>query len=77
MWEYTETVKDHFLNPRNVGEVEDPDGVGEIGSLACGDALRLTFKLDEDKRIKKVKFKTSYCKNNRKVNACQSSKNKP
>jgi len=61
MWEYTETVKDHFLNPRNVGEVEDPDGVGEIGSLACGDALRLTFKLDEDKRIKEVKFKTFGC----------------
>jgi NifU-like protein len=61
MWEYTETVKDHFLNPRNVGEVEDPDGIGEIGSLACGDALRLSFKLDEDKRIKEAKFKTFGC----------------
>jgi NifU-like protein len=61
MWDYTDKVKDHFLNPRNVGEVEDPDGVGEVGSLACGDALRLTFKLDKDKRIRDVKFKTFGC----------------
>ena len=61
MWDYTEKVKDHFLNPRNVGEIEDPDGVGEVGSLACGDALRLTFKLDEKKHIKDVKFKTFGC----------------
>jgi NifU-like protein len=61
MWEYTDKVKDHFLHPRNVGEVEDPDGIGEVGSLACGDALRLTFKLDENKRIKEIKFKTFGC----------------
>jgi NifU-like protein len=61
MWDYTEKVKDHFLNPRNVGEVENPDGIGEVGSLACGDALRLSFKLDENKRIKDVKFKTFGC----------------
>lgn len=61
MWEYTEKVKDHFMNPRNVGEIEKPDGFGEVGSLACGDALRLTFKLDEDKRIKDAKFKTFGC----------------
>ncbi len=61
MWDYTEKVKDHFLNPRNVGEIDDPDGAGEVGSLACGDALRLTFKLDKDKRIKDVKFKTFGC----------------
>jgi NifU-like protein len=61
MWDYTEKVKDHFLNPRNVGEVKDPDGTGEVGSLACGDALRLTFKLDENRRIKDIKFKTFGC----------------
>jgi NifU-like protein len=61
MWDYTEKVKDHFLNPRNVGEIEEADGVGEVGSLACGDALRLTFKLDDKKRIRDVKFKTFGC----------------
>jgi D-lactate dehydrogenase len=47
MWEYTDKLKEHFFNPRNVGEIKDPDGVGEVGSLACGDALQLMFKLDE------------------------------
>jgi NifU-like protein len=61
MWEYTKTVKDHFLNPRNVGIIEDADGVGEVGSLACGDALTLYFKLDDHKRIKAVKFQTFGC----------------
>ncbi len=61
MWEYTDKVKEHFLNPRNVGEIENPDGVAEVGSLACGDALKLTFKLDENKRIKDAKFKTFGC----------------
>jgi NifU-like protein len=61
MWNYSETVYEHFLNPRNVGEVTDPDGVGEVGSMACGDALRLTFKLDEEGRIADVKFQTFGC----------------
>ena len=61
MWEYTDKVKDHFLNPRNVGEIENPDGVGEVGSLACGDALTLYFKLDDQQRIKEAKFKTFGC----------------
>jgi NifU-like protein len=61
MWEYTDKVKDHFFNPRNVGEIENPDGVGEVGSLACGDALKLTFKLDENGRIADAKFKTFGC----------------
>jgi NifU-like protein len=61
MWEYTDKVRDHFFNPRNVGELEDPDGVGEVGSLACGDALKLTFKLDENGKIEDAKFKTFGC----------------
>jgi len=61
MWDYTDKVREHFLNPRNVGEVEDPDGVAEVGSIACGDALKLTFKVDENKRITDAKFKTFGC----------------
>jgi len=61
MWEYTEKVREHFINPRNVGEVESPDGVGEVGSLACGDALKLTIKVDENQRITDAKFQTFGC----------------
>jgi NifU-like protein len=61
MWEYTDKVKEHFFNPHNVGEIENPDGVGEVGSLACGDALRLTFKLDKNGKIADAKFKTFGC----------------
>jgi len=61
MWDYTEKVKEYFENPRNIGEVENPDGVGEAGSLACGDALKLTFKLNEQKRIQEAKFQTFGC----------------
>jgi len=61
MWEYSEKVYEHFRNPRNVGEVENPDGVGEVGSLACGDALKLTFKLDQNGKIADIKFKTFGC----------------
>ncbi len=61
MWDYTGKVMDHFRNPRNVGVIEKPDGVGEVGSLACGDALRLMFKLGTDGRIADVKFQTFGC----------------
>ena len=61
MWNYTDKVMDHFLHPRNVGEIENPDGVGEVGNAACGDALKLTFKLDKEGRIEDVKFKTFGC----------------
>ena len=61
MWEYTDKVKDHFLNPRNVGTIEDADGVGEVGSIACGDALTFYFKLDDDGRIRDAKFQTFGC----------------
>lgn len=61
MWDYTEKVRDHYLHPRNVGEIENPDGFGEIGNITCGDALRLTFKLDENKRVKDIRFKTFGC----------------
>jgi NifU-like protein len=62
MWDYTDKVKEHFLNPRNVGEIQDADAVGEVGSLACGDALKLFVKLDEKKeRIVDAKFQTFGC----------------
>ncbi|MCB2186724.1 MAG: Fe-S cluster assembly protein NifU [Deltaproteobacteria bacterium] len=61
MWEYTDKVKEHFNNPRNVGDIPDADGVGEVGSLACGDALRLTFKLAADGTIADAKFQTFGC----------------
>ena len=61
MWEYTDKVKEHFINPKNVGEIEDPDGIGEVGSIACGDALKLMFKLNDEKKIDDVKFQTFGC----------------
>ena len=60
MWEYTDKVQDHFLNPRNVGEVENANGTGDVGSLACGDALKLTLKIDKG-IITDAKFKTFGC----------------
>ncbi|MBU0480998.1 MAG: Fe-S cluster assembly protein NifU [Proteobacteria bacterium] len=61
MWEYTDEVKQHFLTPKNVGEVENADATGEVGSLACGDALKLTLKVDENEIITEAKFKTFGC----------------
>lgn len=62
MWEYTEKVKEYFLNPKNIGEIENPDAVGEVGSIVCGDALRLTLKIDrETNKIIDAKFQTFGC----------------
>jgi NifU-like protein len=61
MWNYTDKVLDHFRNPRNVGTIPNADGVGEVGSMACGDALKLTFKLDKSGRIAEAKFQTFGC----------------
>ncbi|MGI6639234.1 MAG: Fe-S cluster assembly protein NifU [Desulfobulbus sp.] len=61
MWDYTDAVKEHFINPKNVGEIKDADGVGNVGSIACGDALRLTIKVDENDVITDAKFKTFGC----------------
>lgn len=61
MWEYTDKVQEHFLHPQNVGEVVEPSGTGDVGSLACGDALKLTLKIDDDERIVDAKFKTFGC----------------
>jgi NifU-like protein len=61
MWEYTDKVKDHFMNPRNVGAMENPDAVGETGSLSCGDALRLFLKINNHGRITDASFMTFGC----------------
>ncbi|HDL98759.1 MAG TPA: Fe-S cluster assembly protein NifU, partial [Desulfobacteraceae bacterium] len=60
MWDYTDKVKDHFLHPRNVGEIENPSGLGEVGSLSCGDALKLSIKV-ENGIITDARFKTFGC----------------
>jgi NifU-like protein len=61
MWNYTDKVMEHFRNPKNVGYIKDADGVGEVGSMACGDALRLMFKLDDQGRIADARFQTFGC----------------
>ncbi len=58
--QYSEKVMDHFMNPRNMGEIEDADGVGTAGNPICGDTMKITLKI-EDGRIIDVKFKTFGC----------------
>ena len=57
---YTDLVMDHFSNPRNVGEIEDADGIGQIGNPVCGDVMRISIAVEDD-RIEDVKFKTFGC----------------
>jgi nitrogen fixation NifU-like protein len=59
--QYSDTVMDHFMNPRNVGEIENADGVGEVGNPVCGDMMTFYIDVDDEDRIKDVKFKTFGC----------------
>ena len=58
---YTEKVKDHFQNPRNVGEIENASGTGTVGNAKCGDIMRIYLDIDENQIIQDVKFKTFGC----------------
>ncbi len=57
---YSDKVMDHFMNPRNVGEIQDANGIGEVGNVKCGDIMRIYLDV-EDGIIKDVKFKTFGC----------------
>ncbi|MFH1651660.1 MAG: Fe-S cluster assembly scaffold protein NifU [Chloroflexota bacterium] len=57
---YSEKVMDHFMKPRNVGEIEDPDGVGEVGNPVCGDMMTFYIKV-KDNRLADIKFRTFGC----------------
>lgn len=58
---YSEKVMDHFQNPRNMGELKDPSGVGTVGNARCGDIMRMYLEIDENQIIQDVKFKTFGC----------------
>ncbi|MCR5481698.1 MAG: Fe-S cluster assembly scaffold protein NifU [Clostridia bacterium] len=58
---YNDTVMEHFMNPRNVGEIENPDGKGTYGSPVCGDMMQITIKVDDSDKITDAKFKTFGC----------------
>ena len=59
--QYSDKVMDHFANPRNVGEIEDADGVGVVGNAKCGDIMKIYLKIDENEVISDCKFKTFGC----------------
>ena len=61
MWDYTDKVKDLYTNPKNVGKIEDADAVAEVGSIVCGDALKLYLKIDDKGIITDAKFETFGC----------------
>lgn len=58
---YSDTVMDHFTNPRNMGEIDGANGVGEVGNPSCGDVMKLFLKIDDDGVIENVSFKTFGC----------------
>ena len=58
---YSEKVMDHFRNPRNVGQIDDADGIGEVGNAKCGDIMRMYIKVDDNGIITDVKFNTFGC----------------
>ena len=58
---FSEKVMDHFMNPRNVGDVEDANAVGEVGNAKCGDIMKISMKINDDGVIEDVKFKTFGC----------------
>ena len=57
---YNEKVMEHFMNPRNMGDIEDADGVGEVGAAACGDIMKISLKI-KDGKIQDARFKTFGC----------------
>ena len=58
---YTETVMDHFMHPRNVGEIDNASGVGTVGNAKCGDIMRIFLDIDENQIVRDAKFKTFGC----------------